>query len=123
MAWFLQGPVDGSEVSCQGEIVPGAKTMTPRASADSQYKSKGGVQNCPGWRRQLIKPSVLGFRCNFWSRLYVSCRLGSGWRGGVVFGGPGNGCDFRVTMKLSRLKNHDTTARSGKRRSYSAMFL
>jgi hypothetical protein len=31
----LQGPVDGSEVSRHDEIVPGAKTMTPRAVADS----------------------------------------------------------------------------------------
>jgi hypothetical protein len=29
VAWFLQGPVDGCEVSFQDEIVPGAKTMTP----------------------------------------------------------------------------------------------
>jgi len=28
-------PVDGCEVSGHGEIVPGAKTMTPRASAAS----------------------------------------------------------------------------------------
>ena len=142
----MQGPVNGSEVSRHDEIVPGAKTMTPRASADSQLKLKGGVQNCPGWRRQLIKPSVLGFRCKFWSsdkqsselssggvvawflqgpvdgceasrqdeivpgaktmtppdsNIRVRCRLGSGWRGGVVFGGPGKGCDFRVTLKLS----------------------
>ena len=33
MAWFLQGPVDGREVASHDEIVPGAKTMTPRASA------------------------------------------------------------------------------------------
>jgi hypothetical protein len=66
VAWFLQGPEDGSEVSRHDEIVPGAKTMTPRVLADSQFKIKCGEANCPGWRRQLIKPSVLGFRCKFW---------------------------------------------------------
>jgi hypothetical protein len=35
VAWFLQGPVDDCEVSRHDEIVPDAKTMTPRASADS----------------------------------------------------------------------------------------
>jgi hypothetical protein len=35
MAWFLQGPVDGSEVSRHDEIFPGAKTMTPCAVAGS----------------------------------------------------------------------------------------
>jgi hypothetical protein len=59
VAWFLQGPVDGSEVSHHNEIVPGAKTMTPRASADSHFKFTEGAPNCTGWRRQLIKPSVL----------------------------------------------------------------
>ena len=35
------------------------------------------------------------------SNIRVRCRLGSGRSDGVVFGGPGNGCDFRVTLKLS----------------------
>jgi len=35
VAWLLQSPVDGSKVSRHDEIVPGAKTMTPRAVAGS----------------------------------------------------------------------------------------
>ena len=58
VAWFLHVRLRVRFLS-HDEIVLMAKTITPRASADSQIKFKDGVQICPGWRRQLIKPSVL----------------------------------------------------------------
>ena len=81
VAWFLDVRLRVRFLS-HDEIVLMAKTMTPRASADSQCKFKGGVQNCHGWRRQLIKPSVLGFRCNFLSRFI--CEIVVREAGGVV---------------------------------------